>query len=56
VAVKVVVEEEEATGGKGEEGWLLILALVRLSSRPSQFEHYVARIPLFGPSLVGSLA
>jgi len=28
----VVIEEEEATGGKGEEGWLLILAFVRLTS------------------------
>ena len=32
MAVKVVVEEEEAMGDKGEEGWLLILALVRLTS------------------------
>ena len=28
----MVVEEEEAMGDKGEEGWLLILALVRLTS------------------------
>jgi len=32
VVVKVVVEEEEAMGDKGEEGWLLIPALAWLTS------------------------
>jgi len=32
VAVKMVVEEEEVMGDKGEEGCLLIPALVRLTS------------------------